>query len=61
MRKAIAVAVAVSALTLVGAAPGLVAPALACGDAPGLCPNPPDDTSTTGSDGGWVQGTGGDF
>jgi hypothetical protein len=41
----------------VGLLAGGTAPALACGDTPGFCPNPPDNSS----DGGWVQGTGGDF
>lgn len=56
MRKlvtAVVTAAAVAVLSLTGAAP-----AFACGDTPGFCPNPPDSSS---DDGGWVQGAGGDF
>lgn len=56
MRKlvtAVVTAAAVAVISLAGAAP-----ALACGDTPGFCPNPPDSNS---SDSGYVVGTDGDF
>lgn len=47
------IATTLAALALAAAATlTLTAPALACGNAPGLCPSPP---------GPWVTGTGGDF
>lgn len=56
-------------LTVTGAlAAGAVlsaAPALACGDTPGFCPNPPASSSQTASssqnDGSYVVGAGGDW
>ncbi|HZE01517.1 MAG TPA: hypothetical protein VE155_07105 [Pseudonocardiaceae bacterium] len=33
------------------------APAFACGDTPGFCPNPPDSSSAAP----WVVGAGGDW
>jgi hypothetical protein len=57
LRPALAVLAVTGALT--GGAVLTAAPALACGDTPGFCPNPP--TNSSQNDGSYVVGTDGDW
>jgi hypothetical protein len=58
MNRVIATGAAVAALLVAGGATSLVAPALACGDTPGFCPNPPTATAPAQD---WPVGVDGDF
>lgn len=60
MKRLISIGVAVAALLVTGGATGLVAPALACGDTPGFCPNPPDKGAAPAPR-DWAVGVDGDF